>query len=52
MNREIKFKCFYEGKIYNVISIDFSYKKINLSGGDIIDFKDGQLMEYTRKVRC
>lgn len=51
MNREIKFKCFYKGKIYNVKSIDFNNKKINLNGGDIIDFQEGQLMQCTRSSR-
>lgn len=45
--REIKFRCWYDNKMHKVLDIDFSYGKINLLGADIIDFKDGVLMQYT-----
>lgn len=46
-NGEIKFRCFYQDKIYRVREIDFESQTINLSGADIISFLDGILMQYT-----
>ena len=45
--REIKFRCWYDKKMHKVVDIDFAYEKINLFGADIINFKDGELMQYT-----
>ena len=45
--RDIKFRCWYDNKMYKVVDIDFAYEKINLFGADIINFKDGKLMQYT-----
>ena len=46
--RELKFRCWFDNHIHKVVDIDFSYKRINLFGADIISFKDGVLMQYTR----
>lgn len=45
--REIKFRCWYDNRMHKVVEIDFAYEKINLFGADIINFKDGKLMQYT-----
>lgn len=45
--RKIKFRCWYDNRMHKVVSIDFTYKKINLFGADIINFEDGILMQYT-----
>ena len=45
--REIKFRCWFDNHMFKVVDIDFSYKRINLVGADIISFKDGILMQYT-----
>ncbi len=47
MYRIYEFKCAYDGKIYNVKSLDLQNRKINLNGADIIDFKDGTLIQWT-----
>lgn len=47
MNREIEFRCWYDNQIYKVVNIDFSHKRINLFGADIINFNKGILMQYT-----
>lgn len=47
MQREIKFRCWFDNHMYKVVDIDFSYKRINLFAADIIGFKDGVLMQYT-----
>lgn len=46
--KELKFRCWYEGKMYKVVDIDFSHQRINLFGADIISLEDGTLMQYTR----
>ena len=51
MGREIKFRCWFDNHMFKVVDIDFSYKRINLFAADIIDFKDGVLMQYTRTKR-
>lgn len=45
--KEIKFRCWYDNHMFDVTDIDFAYKRINLTGADIITFKDGELMQYT-----
>ena len=45
--RDLKFRCYYDNKMHKVRSLDFSYKKINLLGADIINFEDGKIMQYT-----
>ena len=45
--REIKFRCWFDNYMHKVVDIDFSYKRINSFGADIISFKDGVLMQYT-----
>ena len=45
--REIKFRCWYDKRMHKVVDIDFSYKRINLLGADIISFEQGILMQYT-----
>lgn len=47
MYRIYEFKCVYDGKVYNVKDIDLQNRKINLNGADIIDFKDGTLIQWT-----
>lgn len=49
--REIKFRCWYDNQMHKVVDIDFSYERINLFAADIINFKDGELMQYTRTKR-
>lgn len=49
--REIKFRCWYDNKMYDVASIDFNHKTINLCGADIIKFKDGTLIQSVRTKR-
>ena len=44
--REIKFRCWYDNRMYKVVDIDFAYERINLRGADIIGFEDGKLMQY------
>lgn len=51
--REIKFRAFYKGKIYNVVEIDFACKTITLSDredfGDEFDVEldEVELMQFT-----
>lgn len=45
--REIKFRCWYDNQMHKVQDISFRDKSINLFGADIINFKDGVLMQYT-----
>lgn len=45
--REIKFRCWFDNQMHKVVDIDFSYKRINLFGADIIGFKEGVLMQFT-----
>ena len=47
MNREIKFRVWFDNKMHKVVDIDFAYQRINLLGADIIEFKNGKLMQYT-----
>lgn len=49
--REIKFKCLYDNKIYDVTNIDFDHGTINLCGADIIKFEDGTLIQCVRTKR-
>lgn len=49
--REIKFRCWYDNKIHDVVDISFRYKTINLFAADIIKFSEGKLMQYTRTKR-
>lgn len=49
--REYKFRCWYDNQMHKVVDIDFSYKRINLFAADIINFKDGELMQFTRTKR-
>ena len=49
--REIKFRCWFDNKMHRVEDISFRYKTINLFGADIINFNEGNLMQYTRTKR-
>lgn len=48
--RKIKFKCFFDGQIYNVAGIDFNWESINLNAADIIDFDQGILLQFTGAI--
>lgn len=45
--KEIKFRCWYDNKMHKVEDISFKHKTINLFAADIINFRDGILMQYT-----
>ena len=49
--KELKFRCWFDNQMHRVVSIDFSYDRINLFAADIIDFEDGKLMQFTRTKR-
>lgn len=45
--REIKFRCWWENRMYTVEDMDFKRKIVNLLGADIIKASDCVLMQYT-----
>jgi len=47
MDKNIKFRCWYDHKMHKVTQIDFAYEKIHLFAADIINFGEGILMQYT-----
>ncbi len=48
--RKIKFKCFFEGEIFDVASIDFNWELINLNAADTIKFDQGILLQFTGAI--
>lgn len=49
--REIKFRCWFDGKMHGIKDINFYFGTINLVGADIINFDEGILMQYIRIKR-
>lgn len=49
--REIKFRCYVNKKMYEVDSIHFWDKSIDLSGAGIVSFDNAELMQFTRTKR-